>query len=92
MASQSLRRLPVVVILGSTGAGKSKLAIQIAQKFGGEIISADSMQVRMCPNQIMLKTPVKVELLWKARVSENFDVCFYDFHGKKDNKAHVILC
>ncbi|XP_018014765.1 tRNA dimethylallyltransferase [Hyalella azteca] len=36
---------PVVVVLGATGAGKSKLAIEIAQKFNGEIISADSMQV-----------------------------------------------
>ena len=37
---------PIVVVLGSTGAGKSKLAIEIAEEFNGEIISADSMQVR----------------------------------------------
>ena len=36
---------PIVVVLGSTGAGKSKLAIEIAEEFNGEIISADSMQV-----------------------------------------------
>lgn len=35
----------VLVILGSTGTGKSKLAIELAKKFNGEIISADSMQV-----------------------------------------------
>ena len=40
-----LKRLPVVVILGCTGSGKSKLAIELAVKFNGEIISADSMQV-----------------------------------------------
>ncbi|CAL1547642.1 unnamed protein product [Lymnaea stagnalis] len=39
------RRLPIVVVLGATGAGKSKLAIEIAKFFGGEIISADSMQL-----------------------------------------------
>ncbi|XP_038057557.1 tRNA dimethylallyltransferase-like [Patiria miniata] len=39
------RRLPVVVVLGATGTGKSKLAIQIGKRLGGEIISADSMQV-----------------------------------------------
>lgn len=39
-------RQPVVVILGATGTGKSKLAIEIARKYNGEIISADSMQVR----------------------------------------------
>ncbi|XP_042235082.1 tRNA dimethylallyltransferase-like [Homarus americanus] len=38
-------RLPVVVVLGATGTGKSKLALEIAGKFNGEIISADSMQV-----------------------------------------------
>lgn len=38
-------RLPLVVILGATGTGKTKLSLEIAQKFGGEIISADSMQV-----------------------------------------------
>ena len=39
------RRVPIVVVLGSTGAGKSKLALEIAQKFHGEIISADAMQM-----------------------------------------------
>ncbi|XP_046467014.1 tRNA dimethylallyltransferase isoform X1 [Neodiprion pinetum] len=38
-------RVPILVILGATGTGKSKLAIQLAQKYCGEIISADSMQV-----------------------------------------------
>ena len=41
----NLGRLPLVVILGSTGTGKSKLAIEIGKKVGGEILSADSMQV-----------------------------------------------
>lgn len=36
---------PVVVVLGCTGAGKSKLALEIASKIEGEIISADSMQI-----------------------------------------------
>ncbi len=36
---------PVLVVLGATGAGKSKLALELAQRFGGEIISADAMQV-----------------------------------------------
>ena len=40
-----VNKLPVVVILGATGTGKSKLAIEMATKFNGEIISADSMQV-----------------------------------------------
>lgn len=35
----------LVVVLGATGTGKSKLAIEIGKRFQGEIISADSMQV-----------------------------------------------
>jgi len=43
--SMIFKRLPVIVVIGATGTGKSKLALDIAQKYGGEIISADSMQV-----------------------------------------------
>ncbi|KAF6199898.1 hypothetical protein GE061_006196 [Apolygus lucorum] len=38
-------RVPLVVILGPTGVGKSKLSLELAKRFSGEIISADSMQV-----------------------------------------------
>lgn len=44
-------RLPVIIILGATGTGKTKLSVELAQKFNTEIISADSMQVRQtCTN------------------------------------------
>ena len=39
------KRPRVVIILGPTGTGKSRLAIELAEEFGGEIINADSMQV-----------------------------------------------
>jgi len=35
----------LIVILGPTATGKTKLAVKLASKFGGEIISADSRQV-----------------------------------------------
>jgi len=35
----------IVAVLGPTGVGKSKMGIEIAQKFNGEIISADSVQI-----------------------------------------------
>uniref|UniRef100_A0A804PTS1 tRNA dimethylallyltransferase n=1 Tax=Zea mays TaxID=4577 RepID=A0A804PTS1_MAIZE len=35
----------VIVISGPTGAGKSRLALEVARRLGGEIISADSVQV-----------------------------------------------
>eukprot|EP00794_Sanderia_malayensis_P013768 gene13768-15210_t len=37
--------LPIIVILGSTGVGKSKLGIDLAKRINGEVISADSMQL-----------------------------------------------
>ncbi|OGI94507.1 tRNA (adenosine(37)-N6)-dimethylallyltransferase MiaA [Candidatus Nomurabacteria bacterium RIFCSPLOWO2_01_FULL_40_18] len=40
-----MRRLKVIVILGQTATGKSNLAVKIAKKIDGEIISADSRQV-----------------------------------------------
>ena len=35
----------ILVIVGPTASGKSALAVRLARKFGGEIISADSRQV-----------------------------------------------
>jgi len=34
-----------IVICGATGIGKTSAGIELAQKFGGEIVSADSMQI-----------------------------------------------
>lgn len=39
------QKSPLVVVLGATACGKSRLAIELANRFKGEIISADSMQV-----------------------------------------------
>lgn len=36
--------LPVVAVVGPTGSGKSDLGVALAQRLGGEIINADSMQ------------------------------------------------
>jgi tRNA dimethylallyltransferase len=38
-------RLPVVVVTGPTASGKTPLAIELALRFAGEIVNADSMQV-----------------------------------------------
>ena len=35
----------IIQVLGPTGVGKSTVAVKLAKKIGGEIISADSMQV-----------------------------------------------
>ena len=41
----SSNEIPIVIISGPTGIGKSKLAISLAKKINGVIINADSMQI-----------------------------------------------
>jgi len=40
-----MEKKKIILLFGPTASGKSKLAIDIAKKFNGEIINADSMQV-----------------------------------------------
>lgn len=42
---KSERKLKVIAVVGPTASGKSNLAVKLAKKFNGEIISADSRQV-----------------------------------------------
>ncbi|KAI7747324.1 hypothetical protein M8C21_021720 [Ambrosia artemisiifolia] len=44
-ASTNSNKQKVIVISGPTGAGKSRLALELSKKLNGEIISADSVQV-----------------------------------------------
>jgi tRNA dimethylallyltransferase len=43
--SQPKTKPPLVILLGPTASGKTGLSIKLAQKFNGEIVSADSRQV-----------------------------------------------
>ncbi|KAL7625769.1 tRNA dimethylallyltransferase, mitochondrial [Parahypoxylon ruwenzoriense] len=45
MATAGPPKEPLVTILGSTGTGKSDLAVDLALRFNGEIINADAMQM-----------------------------------------------
>lgn len=38
-------RMPLIVIAGPTASGKSDMAVEIARRIDGEVVSADSMQV-----------------------------------------------
>ena len=40
-----MEKIPVIVIVGPTASGKTSLGIEVAKRFGGEIISFDSMQI-----------------------------------------------
>lgn len=69
-----LRRAMVpslLVILGATGTGKSKLAIEIGKRFQGEIISADSMQV----GRLITRGNVRRRGSHHTRVQINKDCC-----------------
>lgn len=51
------RKQKLIVITGPTAAGKSALAIELARELGGEILSADSMQVYRGMDIGTAKTP-----------------------------------
>ncbi len=40
-----MKKIPVIAVVGPTASGKTALAVKIAQKFNGRIVSADSMQI-----------------------------------------------
>lgn len=70
----------LVVLTGPTAVGKTKLSIALAKRIGGEIISADSMQVyrgmdigsaKICPDEM---DGVKHHLIDVLDPSESFDV------------------
>ncbi|KAL2718646.1 tRNA dimethylallyltransferase isoform X1 [Vespula squamosa] len=70
-----MSRVPILVILGSTGSGKSKLGIELARRFCGEIISADSMQLttnvkRLC--RLVLR-------FYVLRMLDFFNVLYFSF-------------
>lgn len=40
-----MEKIPVLVIAGPTASGKTALAVELAEKYSGEVVSADSMQI-----------------------------------------------
>ena len=70
---------PVIYITGATASGKSALAMRLANRLGGEIISVDSMQV-YCGLNIGTAKPsaqeqneIQHHLIDVAQLSEAFD-------------------
>ena len=35
----------IILVVGATASGKSQIAVNLAKRFNGEIVSCDSMQV-----------------------------------------------
>ena len=40
-----MEKIPLVVLMGPTASGKTSMAVEICKKYGGEVVTADSMQV-----------------------------------------------
>ena len=40
-----MEKIRLIAVVGPTASGKTALAVELAKKFDGEVISADSMQV-----------------------------------------------
>lgn len=40
-----MNKIPVIVVCGPTASGKTALGVELALAFGGEVVSADSMQI-----------------------------------------------
>ena len=79
----------VIIIGGPTGIGKTAVAVRIAQRFGGEIVNADSMQIYRKMNTGTAKPTPKEQALVKHHLidiinpDQPFDaVRFADMAGK----------
>lgn len=79
----------IVILLGPTGVGKSELAIQLAEEFGGEILNADSMQVYRYMDIGTAKPSkenqrrVKHHLIDLINPDQSFNANLYRIHGRK---------
>ncbi len=84
-----MRKIPLVIIAGPTASGKTALSVNIAKALGGEIVSADSMQIYKYMN-IGTAKPTEAEKqgiphhmmdFWEPSV--NFSVADYCEMAKK---------
>lgn len=81
----------IIVIIGPTGVGKTKLSIELAKKYNAEIINADSMQVY---RGLDIAT-AKIKETEKENIPHHlFDICNVDniytvYDYQKDCRAKI---
>lgn len=56
-----MKKIPVIAVVGPTASGKTSLSIEIAKRFSGQVVSADSMQIYEKMN-IATAKPTKDEM------------------------------
>ena len=72
--------MKIIVITGQTATGKTKLALEMAQKYNGELINCDSRQIYKHLNIITGKDiEGKFSLVQKQG---NFDIGYYRYQSK----------
>ncbi len=78
-----MKKIPLIVIAGPTASGKTALSVELAKRLGGEIVSADSMQIYKYMN-IGTAKPTEEEkqgiphyMMDFKEPSENFSVADY---------------
>ena len=84
----------ILAIVGPTGVGKTKLSIELAKQYNGEIINADSMQIykgldigtaKIKPEEM---DNIPHHLLSIKNVEENYTV--YDYQKEARKKIEEI--
>lgn len=55
----------LLVVVGSTGVGKTKLGVALAKQFNGEVVSCDSMQIYKVNSGILISKISQYPLLSK---------------------------
>lgn len=92
----------ICVIIGPTGVGKTKLSLELAKKYSGEIINADAMQIYKEMNigtaKIVDTEGIKHNLLSIKSVNEPYSVFMYQKDARevlnkliKENKNVIIV-
>jgi tRNA dimethylallyltransferase len=57
--NQSASKIPLIAVVGPTASGKSDLGIALAERFDGEIVNCDSVQVYRGVNVATAKVPIE---------------------------------
>lgn len=93
-----IKKIPIIVVCGATASGKTALSIEIAREFGGEIVSADSMQIyrhmdigsakptieeRQGVAHHMMDILEPTESFSAAQYAEMAHRCIYDIYSRK---------
>lgn len=79
----------IIVIVGPTNVGKTKLSIELAKKFNGEVINADSMQfykgldIGTAKIKEVEKEGIKHHLLDILNVEDDYSIYHYQKDGRK---------